>query len=81
MTFIIKVLTIVSYDFFPPFCQRMDSAQKSVHFLRPTIHQAKFPLRKNGSVVLKVRAASIEINGIPKGPSPINTSGGVGRPI
>ena len=38
-------------------------------------HRVKFPLRKNGV------AASIEISGNPKGPSPTNTEGELGRPI
>ena len=57
-------------------------AKRIFRFLRPTIHQAKFSLlRKNVNVVLKVGAASIEISGNPKGPSPVNTAGGVERPI
>ena len=37
--------------------------KRIVRFLRPTIHQVQFSLfRKNGDLVLKVRAASIEIS-------------------
>ena len=55
--------------------------ENNYSFLRSTVHQAKFsPLRKNGVVVLKVRAVSIEISGSPKEPNLVNTADGVGRP-
>ena len=53
----------------------------SIYYLRLNIHQVKFPLfRGNGSMVPEVRTLSIEISSSPKGPSSVNTTGGVGRP-
>ena len=80
MNLIIKVLTIASY-IFPLFLyQRLIPRQKII-FSRPNIHQDKCLFRKNGGVVLKVRAASIKINGSPQEPNQVNTADVVGRPI
>lgn len=41
---IIKVLAIVSYDFFSSFFKKCISTKKTVHFLRSTVHHTNFSL-------------------------------------
>ena len=76
---IIKVSAIVV---FACFYHRMNFASKELFVFTPTIRQTTFSfLRRNGRVVPKVRAASIEISCNPKESSPVNTAGGVARLI
>ena len=80
--FIIKGLAIVSYDFFNFLSKKKFCNQGTVHFVRPITHWSKFSLPcKNGGVVLKVRAASIEISGSPMEASLVNMIGRVERLI
>ena len=79
MNLLTKVLPVVCCDFFTFFCQR---TKITVGFLRPIIRQDKFPLlHKNGGVVPKSRAASIEISGSPMEASLVNMIGRVERLI